>query len=782
MKINPLTPAIINTPMENKQDPGIGKRDRRDIPTGSLYTGPQNNNDDRPVRPDARSLVFTPDPRGEGYPSIEKQIAGQMIRQREGQTSESGFTASYGAPYEARKSLLAYGLSAAGIHDPASLSDGGYTQMQQTTALLDNVREQYAAPPQARYDAQGNTRTPSLLVAAARDFFDQQINTGAQYKTNTHDDVPGLEGKALAQYSDRDKVQSLRHFAGQPLRTEQNEPTNADRVMKDIGALLMLDGIAAEAGAMAAFFTEKAVTTEGRSALATLRNTAEQATAGETGMAITSEAGTPAAEVAGEARTAAAGATSAAEGAISGEVRATAEGAGAAAVNRLRPSLAGNISQYAVNDGEALLKESRANVGGIHQVKDAAGNDRWLLRYREGTGESKVYEVGQDFRPGEGRARIIDPQTRQPVLTVQSGNGEWQRSALPGGINSPAGQPLNAPAGKMYGNPRADLPEQPLDLSVSRPASTSRPAPMDVDSQPGPSTARDTAETEHPLDLSMPRRLPDGRSPENSLPPTPGTPQFTPASSRAPTPVTPFSPAMSESYSTTALPRTPGASLFGSEGRSSSPSRPLTPGAEGEASAVVMRSGNSSRSSTPSSVATSGAGHTPYADDAINFNPWADNVQLPSGSYLNDRGYIERRDFNKLYRVEQADRVDRRGDPQNVGFRDGNYFAGVEKMMSGPVVFVARTREGAERFGRGELINGFHLYEIDAQGIPGVSLRENIEHNEQYMELANTLQPGYVAGLRSVNQLERFGDYAWSFDEVHLANDQVTPDKITKIY
>ncbi|RCW94674.1 hypothetical protein, partial [Kosakonia sp. AG348] len=271
----------------------------------------------------------------------------------------------------------------------------------------DKVREQYAASPQTHYDAQGNTRTPSLLVAAARDFFDQQINTGAQYKTNTHDDVPGLEGKPLAQYSDRDKVQSLRHFAGQPLRTEQNEPTNTELVMKDISALLMLDGIAAEAGAMAEFFTEKAMTTEGRSALATLRNAPEQAAAGEAGAAMAGATGT--------------------EMAAAGET-------GTAAVNRLRPSLAGDISQYAVKDGEALLNGSRASAGGIHQVKDAAGNDRWLLRYRDGTGDSRVYEVGQDFRPGEGRARIIDPQTRQPVLTVQSGNGEWQRSALPGGV------------------------------------------------------------------------------------------------------------------------------------------------------------------------------------------------------------------------------------------------------------------------------------------------------------------------------------------------------------
>ncbi|WP_086872257.1 hypothetical protein [Kosakonia pseudosacchari] len=453
MKINPLPPTIISTSVENGQNPVIEKRNRREIPTGSLYTGPQNNNDDRPVRPDARSLVFTPDSRGEGYPSIEKQIAGQMIRLCEGQTSESGFTASYGAPYEARKSLLAYGLAAAGIHDPAGLPDGGRTQ---TAALLDKVREQYAASPQAHYDAQGNTRTPSLLVAAARDFFDQQINTGAQYKTNTYDDVPGLEGKALAQYSDRDKVQSLRHFAGQPLRTEQNEPTNAELVMKDIGALLVLDGIAAEAGAMAEFFTEKAVTTEGRSALATLRNAPEQAAAGEAGVTMAGATGTEMA-VASEARAATAGA---ARGALAGETTAAEIAAagetGATIVNRLRPSLAGDISQYAVKDGEALLKESRASIGGIHQVKDAAGNDRWLLRYREGTGESKVYEVGQDFRPSEGRARIIDPQTRQSVLTVQSGNGEWQRSALPGGVklrtNTEPQTSLTASAGTSGGS------------------------------------------------------------------------------------------------------------------------------------------------------------------------------------------------------------------------------------------------------------------------------------------------------------------------------------------
>ncbi|NUL37812.1 hypothetical protein [Kosakonia sacchari] len=724
MKIDPVSIPVFPQPITREE---TSAKNKREIPTGSLYTGTGNNNDDRVARPDVRTLRFTADARGEGYPTLEKQIAGQMIRQREGQSSESGFTASYGAPYEARKSLLAYGLAAAGIHDPADLPADWYKQPRALADLQDSVRGQYAASARTHFDAQGNAREPTLLVAAARDFFDQQINTGAQYKTNTQNDIPGLEGKALAHYSDQDKVQALRHFVGQPLRTEQNEPSNAELFMKDIGTLLVLDGLAADASAMAELFSEEALSSDG-AALAGMRSAPE-------------EAGT--------------------------------EAGIAAEVNRLRPSLAGDIRQYALQDGETLLKESRAGAGGIHQVKDAAGNDRWLLRYRAAEGESQVYEVSPDFRAAEGRARIIDPATRKPVLTVESAGGEWQRSGLPGGISPPF---LNAPAQQMYGNPRAGLAEARRDAALSR------PTPMDVDSQPGSSTSGSVSPTDRPLDLSLPRSLPDSRasSPvtlESSLPPTPATPVFDATASRSASPASPFSPALSEEVSTTGLPRTPGASLFGEESKS-----PSLAGASPARSTESPISGLSSRSSSPASVVTSGAEHSPYADNGITVNPWAPNIQLPSGSYLNDRGYIERADFTKLYRVEKSDRVVRRGDPQQVGFRDGNYFAGVEKMMSGPVVFVARTREGAERFGRGEFGGVFHLYEIDAKGIPGVSLRENVEHNERYMELANTTPPGYIAMLREKNRLERFGDYAWSFDEVHLANNLVTPDKITKIY
>lgn len=724
MKIDPVSIPVFPQPITREE---TSAKNKREIPTGSLYTGTGNNNDDRVARPDVLTLRFTADARGEGYPTLEKQIAGQMIRQREGQSSESGFTASYGAPYEARKSLLAYGLAAAGIHDPADLPADWYKQPRALADLQDSVRGQYAASARTHFDAQGNAREPTLLVAAARDFFDQQINTGAQYKTNTQNNIPGLEGKALAHYSDQDKVQALRHFVGQPLRTEQNEPSNAELFMKDIGTLLVLDGLAADASAMAELFSEEALSSEG-AALAGMRSAPEEV--------LTEEAGT--------------------------------EAGIAAEVNRLRPSLAGDIRQYALQDGETLLKESRAGAGGIHQVKDAAGNDRWLLRYRAAEGESQVYEVSPDFRAAEGRARIIDPATRKPVLTVESAGGEWQRSGLPGGISPPF---LNAPAQQMYGNPRAGLAEARRDAALSR------PTPMDVDSQPGSSTSGSVSPTDRPLDLSLPRSRPDSRasSPvtlESSLPPTPATPVFDATASRSASPASPFSPALSEEVSTTGLPRTPGASLFGEESKSPSLAR----------STESPISGLSSRSSSPASVVTSGAEHSPYADNGITVNPWAPNIQLPSGSYLNDRGYIERADFTKLYRVEKSDRVVRRGDPQQVGFRDGNYFAGVEKMMSGPVVFVARTREGAERFGRGEFGGVFHLYEIDAKGIPGVSLRENVEHNERYMELANTTPPGYIAMLREKNRLERFGDYAWSFDEVHLANNLVTPDKITKIY
>lgn len=108
--------------------------------------------------------------------------------------------------------------------------------------------------------------------------------------------------------------------------------------------------------------------------------------------------------------------------------------AGRAAPNRLQPSQASNISNYAVPDGEQLIENRTPNAKGIYQVKDANGQDQWLIRHTDSTGVGKVYEIRSDFKLSDNYVQIIDRETRAPVLTVQqNGNGEWARASVQGG-------------------------------------------------------------------------------------------------------------------------------------------------------------------------------------------------------------------------------------------------------------------------------------------------------------------------------------------------------------
>jgi len=95
--------------------------------------------------------------------------------------------------------------------------------------------------------------------------------------------------------------------------------------------------------------------------------------------------------------------------------------------NRLRPSQAAHISEQALPNGEQLIENTTPNTKGIYQIKDATtGADRWLIRYTDATGISKVYEIRGDFKLSNNYVQIIDQKTRLPVMTVHSsGNGEW---------------------------------------------------------------------------------------------------------------------------------------------------------------------------------------------------------------------------------------------------------------------------------------------------------------------------------------------------------------------
>lgn len=188
---------------------------------------------------------------------------------------------------------------------------------------------------------------------------------------------------------------------------------------------------------------------------------------------------------------------------------------------------------------------------------------------------------------------------------------------------------------------------------------------------------------------------------------------------------------------------------------------------------------------SPSSVASSAsssAQHSPYNDERVlKVNTFKANVTLPDGGYFNSRGMIERTDLPVLYRVEKADRVARRGDPEDDGFRNSNFFGGPQKMMDGDVVVVSRTKEAAKHFGETEFDGDYHLYEIDSHGIPAVSFNENIDHNPQFVEARQDEAPGTIERLRQQGHLQYFAESSYEFDEVHLDNDQLSPDRITRI-
>lgn len=206
-----------------------------------------------------------------------------------------------------------------------------------------------------------------------------------------------------------------------------------------------------------------------------------------------------------------------------------------------------------------------------------------------------------------------------------------------------------------------------------------------------------------------------------------------------------------------------------------SPKRPRLDDSEGELS--------EDEQSPPSvaSDATSSGDYDPYEDNVIKTNPFKAGVTLPAGGYFNSRGMIERTDRPKLYRVEKAERVERRGDPLDVGFRDSNFFSGPEKMMDGKVLVASGSKAAAMHFGETEFSGDYHLYEIDSRGIPAVSFNENIDANPQFVEARQCVAPGTLERLRNEGRLDQFAANAYRFDEVHVSNEDLSNARITKI-
>lgn len=149
---------------------------------------------------------------------------------------------------------------------------------------------------------------------------------------------------------------------------------------------------------------------------------------------------------------------------------------------------------------------------------------------------------------------------------------------------------------------------------------------------------------------------------------------------------------------------------------------------------------------------------------------------IPAGGRLNRLGLIERSDLPKVYRVEKKARVDRRCDPTQVGFLPSTRFGGVPKMIDGDAIIASRTRAAATYFGDTEFGRGeYRLYEIDTEGVPTVSLRENIDHNTAFAATAyGGISPESVAHMRAAGDtsgMNEIDEGGYGFDEVHIPAD-----------
>ncbi|WCM24770.1 hypothetical protein NDK50_28730 [Paraburkholderia bryophila] len=99
--------------------------------------------------------------------------------------------------------------------------------------------------------------------------------------------------------------------------------------------------------------------------------------------------------------------------------------------------------------------------------------------------------------------------------------------------------------------------------------------------------------------------------------------------------------------------------------------------------------------------------------------------------HINEAGMLEKSSFSTVYRVEPPGL---REEIAAHGFSPSHHFGGIQKMIQGDAIIVSETPEGARIFGNGEYGEGhYDLYAIDARGFKGASLKDNVDHNTEFV-------------------------------------------------
>lgn len=105
------------------------------------------------------------------------------------------------------------------------------------------------------------------------------------------------------------------------------------------------------------------------------------------------------------------------------------------------------MAQYAVADGEQLIKNATRDASGVYRMTDSTGAFRQFVRLSDETGTSKVFEISGRYRTGDTFARIKDPNTNAGLMVVTPGrDGEWARAPGDGGkwwTRTPSPTPSN---------------------------------------------------------------------------------------------------------------------------------------------------------------------------------------------------------------------------------------------------------------------------------------------------------------------------------------------------
>jgi hypothetical protein len=154
---------------------------------------------------------------------------------------------------------------------------------------------------------------------------------------------------------------------------------------------------------------------------------------------------------------------------------------------------------------------------------------------------------------------------------------------------------------------------------------------------------------------------------------------------------------------------------------------------------------------------------------------------LPAGGTINSLGMIERTDIRLLFWVQELPRgtsssrlIDE--------LRPVRRFSHAARLREGDVLRTFATPTGALHYAQSAFDGPFVMFEVDAEGLPAASLRENLTHNARALcqlqgEPLDSVSQRAFEG-RSLND---FAEDGWLYDEVHLGMDGLDRSRLSTI-